>query len=117
MNQHTDLRIHLKLQPESAAKLNEIQDELHSRLQAALFDWLVDDPDNLRILTCCPVTDDEIQITWHTDDVHEVRSDLTDDQARHVLQEIKRSHDAEVGINWDRIKATAESLFGDSPDD
>ncbi|APZ94518.1 hypothetical protein [Fuerstiella marisgermanici] len=116
MNQHTDLRIHLKLQPEAAAKLIEFQDELHSRLQAAFSDWLVDDPDNLRIVTCHPVIDDEIQITWHIDDVHEVRSDLTDDQAWTVLQDIKRHHDAGIGINWHVIENAAERLYGESPD-
>jgi hypothetical protein len=48
---------------------------------------------------------------WYTSDVQEVRPDLSDDQAWAVLQEIKRTHDATIGINWDVINCTADNLF------
>jgi hypothetical protein len=48
---------------------------------------------------------------WYTSDVQDVRPDLSDDQAWEVLQEIKRTHDATVGINWDVINCTADNLF------
>ena len=116
MTHITDLRIQLKLQPQAATEIHSRQDELQHRLHAALSDWLVDDPLALTIVFCEPLTDDEIQITWHIDDVHEVRSGLTDDQAWTVLQDIKRHHDAGIGINWHVIENAAERLYGESPD-
>lgn len=54
---------------------------------------------------------DSISITWHVDDVLQQRPDLTREQARQVLRELDRDHDATVGINWDVIDCTAETLF------
>ena len=54
---------------------------------------------------------DEIAISWHIDDVKEIRPDLTDDQAREVLQQAKDRHDAGVGISWDVLAIHAEDLF------
>ncbi len=58
-----------------------------------------------------PVSDDEIAIVWHIDDVKEIRPDLTDEQAREVLQQAERRHDASVGINWDVLAIHADDLF------
>jgi hypothetical protein len=58
-----------------------------------------------------PVSDDEIAITWHIDDVKEIRPDLTDEQCREVLQQADRRHDASVGINWDVLAIHADDLF------
>jgi len=117
MTQSTDLRIHLKQQPNAAAKLYSSPDELQSRLQAALSDWLIDDLDALNVVTCEPLTNDQIELIWHIEDVQEVRSDLTDDQARDVLKSLRRQHDANIGINWEVIEITAQTLFGDPPDE
>lgn len=55
---------------------------------------------------------DEITITWHIDDVKEVRADLTDDQARQVLQYVDRYHDCNYGITWETLDNAAFELFG-----
>ena len=52
-----------------------------------------------------------IAIVWCTADVQGVRSDLTDAQANTVLAELKRTHDANIGVNWDVIKCTADLLY------
>lgn len=54
---------------------------------------------------------DTISITWGISDVKEVRPDLTDKQAREVLSEAKRKHDASIGINWEVLEVVAEYLF------
>jgi hypothetical protein len=52
-----------------------------------------------------------IEISWHIDDVKEVRRYLTDDQAREVLDHAKHCHDASIGINWDVLAIHADHLF------
>jgi hypothetical protein len=54
-----------------------------------------------------------IAIVWHIDDVLGVRPDLSSEQAFEVLKQAKRHHDANVGINWEVLSATAEVLFGE----
>jgi hypothetical protein len=54
---------------------------------------------------------DTIEISWHIDDVKEVRPLLTDAQAREVLEQAKRRHDADIGINWDVLAIHADDLF------
>ena len=55
--------------------------------------------------------DTQIAIIWGIDDVHSVRSGLSDEQALLVLHEAKRRHDANIGINWDVVKIWADKLF------
>ena len=38
-------------------------------------------------------------------------SDLTDDQAREVLQQASDRHDAGIGITWDVLEIHADNLF------
>ena len=52
-----------------------------------------------------------IQIEWFTEDVLSVREDLTEEQAYEVLLLVKQRHDAEIGINWDFIRAIADLEF------
>ena len=54
---------------------------------------------------------EEIAISWHIDDVREIRPDLTDEQCREVLQQAERRHDASVGINWEVLAIHADDLF------
>ena len=54
---------------------------------------------------------DTIEISWHIDDVKEVRPSLTNAQARQVLEQAKRRHDATIGINWDVLAIHADDLF------
>lgn len=53
---------------------------------------------------------DWISMDWHVDDVHEVVEGLTEGQAREVLAFAKRDHDANIGINWDSLRAAHEAL-------
>jgi hypothetical protein len=53
----------------------------------------------------------EIAIIWTVEDVQGVRPDLDDKQAFKVLENIKRNHDAEVGVNWDVIDVVAGILY------
>jgi len=43
----------------------------------------------------------KIQITWSVDDVYSFRPDLTEEQAFEVLQNVKDSHDADIGVCWE----------------
>lgn len=54
---------------------------------------------------------DTISITWHIDDVLNVRPELTKDQARSVLRNLDHNHDANIGINWDVIACVARLMF------
>lgn len=56
-------------------------------------------------------TQDRIVLTWHIDDVREVRPDLTDEQCREVLRQCERRHDAGIGINWDVLRTHAADCF------
>jgi hypothetical protein len=58
----------------------------------------------------------QIGIFWTTEDVQQMRPDLTDDQAWEVLQQVKSDHDATLGVNWDTLEWAANDLFGDAPD-
>src|SRR5207244_1946950 len=53
---------------------------------------------------------------WGVEDVHEVRPDLTDEQAWEVLQEVDRHKDCDLGISWATLEILAEQLFGDAPE-
>ena len=56
----------------------------------------------------------EITITWHIDDVisraRERGINIVDQQAIEILQNIKRSFDASIGINRDVIDAHLDML-------
>ena len=56
---------------------------------------------------------DTISITWHIDDVLNIRPDLTNDQARSVLHNLDHNHDANIGINWGVIECAASLMFSD----
>ena len=53
----------------------------------------------------------QIAVIWSVEDVQEVRSDLSDDQAWQVLQACDRRHDSEVGLTWFVIETVAADLF------
>jgi phage pi2 protein 07 len=60
--------------------------------------------------------DDWITDWWHISDVQAERPDLTDEQAREVLEMVARRRDAEIGINWQFIHDIADALF-DEPEE
>ena len=53
----------------------------------------------------------QIAIIWSVEDVHEIREDLSDEQAMKVLLEVKRTHDADQGVHWDTLRCWADELF------
>ena len=55
--------------------------------------------------------DREIAITWHINDVKNIRPDLTDEQAMCVLREVKKRHNAYVGVTWTTLQVAAEDSF------
>ncbi|MBI1349295.1 hypothetical protein GC163_23755 [bacterium] len=57
----------------------------------------------------------QIAIVWSTDDIRQVRPDLTDDQCWKVLQEAERQHDAMIGMSCDTLIWIADDLFGLRP--
>lgn len=57
-----------------------------------------------------------IGIIWAIDDVLEVRPDLSEEQAAHVLKEVQIEHNASIGVNWDFIDFITEELYA-KPDD
>jgi hypothetical protein len=54
---------------------------------------------------------DWISISWHIDDVLEVRPDLMKAQARKVLAAVDDGHDATIGVDWDVLRFHADNLF------
>jgi hypothetical protein len=57
----------------------------------------------------------QIAIVWDTSDVHELRPDLTAEQAWEVLKMVEHHHDASSGISWCSLDFWAEELFGPAP--
>ena len=61
-----------------------------------------------------------ISIVWHIDDVKARSSALghgciTDILASKILQDIKRTHDASIGVTWDTIDAYVEMELAPGP--
>lgn len=58
-----------------------------------------------------------IVIKWHIDDVlmqaEKQKIKLTKKQAKSVLMLIKKSHDAEIGVNWQVINNAINIIKGD----
>jgi len=57
------------------------------------------------------IKEDSIRIEWHISDVKEGNQGITDDQCREVLHEVARTHNADIGINWEVLKGTVNQLF------
>lgn len=56
----------------------------------------------------------EIAITWDVDDVyHQAKEDgieVTEEEAKSILAEMKHRHDAEHGISWGTISCYLDNL-------
>lgn len=52
----------------------------------------------------------EISVTWCVEDVLATSESLTDHQARLVLQQLEKKHDATIGINWEVIEYTIDAM-------
>ena len=57
----------------------------------------------------------QVAVIWSTDDVQDIRPDLSEDQAWQVLRECRRVHDCEVGFTWLLIEIVANDLFPKQP--
>ena len=51
-----------------------------------------------------------ISITWEIEDVQQLDSTLTDDQAGEVLRLARHYHDRNIGINWAVLKLWIEEV-------
>lgn len=58
-----------------------------------------------------------VSFKWHTTDVQWRARDsgieLTVEQSNEILDQIKRYHDAEIGVNWDVIDANIDMYLAD----
>ncbi len=54
---------------------------------------------------------EDIHIVWCVDDVHLHIPRLTREQAKKVLHEAYRKHDANLGITWDTFEIYADIMF------
>lgn len=52
----------------------------------------------------------EVSLTWSIHDVLSQRADLTDAEAREVLEHAARHHDAEIGLNWRALESAADDM-------
>ncbi len=52
-----------------------------------------------------------VAMIWSVEDVRGIRPDLTGEQAFEVLDEVRRKHDAEYGVNWTTLACMADILF------
>jgi hypothetical protein len=59
----------------------------------------------------------QIAAIWAIEDVQGMRSDLTDDQAWEVLEQVGDNHDAEWGITYTTLETVADDLFPKSDDE
>lgn len=55
--------------------------------------------------------DKQVAIIWSIQDVKSVRPHLTNEQAMKVLEHVKRSHDATIGVSWETLEITSDMLF------
>jgi hypothetical protein len=57
-----------------------------------------------------------VAVLWGTEDVLEIRPELTEEQAWEALQFARHHHDANLGLNWDALAFAAEHLYGANSD-
>lgn len=55
-------------------------------------------------------------VVWSASDVLDVRPDLSDEQAAHVLHQAIHQHDTQHGIGWDTFEYFATCLYGERPE-
>lgn len=56
-----------------------------------------------------------VEIYWHTDDIKS-RDDkdlLSERDCREILDSIKRTHDASIGVNWEVIDSHIEKFLAE----
>lgn len=55
--------------------------------------------------------DFSVFFVWHIDDVLDAHPHLSKEQAKDVLLNCKKNHDATIGMNWEVINQTVEFLY------
>tara|TARA_B100000424_G_scaffold6055_1_gene4511 strand:- start:220 stop:591 length:372 start_codon:yes stop_codon:yes gene_type:complete len=55
--------------------------------------------------------DFSVSFVWHIDDVLDGHPHLSKEQAKDVLLNCKKNHDATIGMNWEVINQTVEFLY------
>lgn len=50
----------------------------------------------------------EINIIWCVEDIKNIDDTLTQNQCREILDMLKRTHDASIGINWEVIESAID---------
>lgn len=63
-----------------------------------------------------------IAITWSTEDViscaeENNNAEITEEEARDILESVCHSHDASIGINWDTIKFAVDDKLDEKESD
>jgi hypothetical protein len=59
----------------------------------------------------------QVAVIWSIEDVQEIASHLTDEQAWLVLQQCRQVHDCEFGLTWSLIESVADDMFPSADDD
>ncbi|MCA9048097.1 MAG: hypothetical protein KDA89_05180 [Planctomycetaceae bacterium] len=60
---------------------------------------------------------DQAAVVWSVSDVLDVRPDLSDEQAAHVLHQAIHQHDTQHGPGWDLFEYFATRIYGARPND
>lgn len=55
--------------------------------------------------------ENKICLVWGVEDVIGLRTDLSEEQAKKVLDTVKRGYNPENGVNYLTLKETADSIF------
>jgi len=50
----------------------------------------------------------QIKVVWSIEDIRSLGFECTDDQGSKVLDDVKKYHDANIGINWNVLRYHAE---------
>ncbi len=94
-----ELRKALKAENISYGELAELQ---------GLVEYI--DEGDIELQEAAGLPENEIEISWHIDDVKSIAEDLTVKQCRQVLALAKSEHDASIGINWEVLEVWADQV-------
>ena len=127
MSRIVTLSLTLKLELASRLEREHFYRNLEQTLRTGLGEILAESTECVSVLGACDpegvmstmtnlspllTPAEQIAVVWSSDDVLEIRPDLTREQAVEVLNEAENCHDAGIGINWHSLECTAEGLFG-----
>ena len=128
MTRTVQVTVTLRLDISAEMSGTEFYDQLPGRLRTGLGTMLPAALDDVRVIAASDpeqelsrptdldtllAPDGRMAFIWSTEDVREIRPDLTDAEAYLVLQCLQKNHDANFGVNWDTIAYQAALLFGE----